>query len=89
MWIDDTNYELEMHPILSDQEGMNRKNIQDKKGVMIIQKIMDVADQGDITSLCSQNQMKKTVASKIASYSKSFPEWNCGVLPRNSYKKGT
>lgn len=60
MWIDDTNYELEMHPILSDQEGMDRKNIQDKKGVMIIQKIMDMADQWDIMSLCSQNQIEKS-----------------------------
>lgn len=88
MWIDDTNYELEMHPILSDQEGMDRKNIQDKKGVMIIQKIMDMADQWDIMSLCSQNQIEKKLLPKLHTVN-HFRNGIVGVLPRNSYKKGT
>ena len=39
-WIDDTDYNLVMHPILPDQEGNNRKELKDEDGVMIIQEIM-------------------------------------------------
>lgn len=75
VWIDDTDYKLVMHPILSDQEGTDRKNLQDKNGVMIIQKIMDVADQGGYNEFWFTKSDGKTVAPKIA-YSKLFPEWN-------------
>jgi methyl-accepting chemotaxis protein len=30
-WIDDTDYNLIMHPILTDKEGSNRKDLTDKK----------------------------------------------------------
>ena len=38
-WIDDLDYNLVMHPILTDQEGNNRKDLKDQKGNMIIQMI--------------------------------------------------
>lgn len=39
-WIDDTDYNLIMHPILTDQEGNNRYDLTDQNGVKIIQEIM-------------------------------------------------
>ena len=36
-WIDDTDYNLVMHPILAEQEGNNRYDLEDQNGVMIIQ----------------------------------------------------
>ena len=32
-WIDDTDYNLIMHPILTDQEGINRYDLTDQNGV--------------------------------------------------------
>ena len=52
-WIDDTDYVLVMHPILADQEGNNRYELEDQNGVMIIQEIMKVcqsAEKGDLTN---------------------------------------
>ena len=40
MWIDDTDYNLVMHPILPEQEGENRYDLTDQNGVKIIQNIM-------------------------------------------------
>lgn len=75
VWIDDTDYTLVMHPILPDQEGANRKGLEDKNGVMIIQEIMKVADKGGYNEFMFTKSDGKTVASKIA-YSKAFPQWN-------------
>lgn len=74
-WIDDVNYNLVMHPILSDQEGTNRKELTDKNGVEIIQKIIDVADKGGYNEFYFTKSDGKTVAPKIA-YSLKFDEWN-------------
>lgn len=74
-WIDDTNYNLVMHPILSNQEGTNRKDLMDKNGEKIIQKIMDVADEGGYNEFFFTKSDGKTVAPKIA-YSKKFDKWN-------------
>ena len=74
-WIDDTNYNLVMHPILSEQEGTNRKDLEDKNGVKIIQEIMKVADNGGYNEFYFTKSDGKTVAPKVA-YSLSFPEWN-------------
>ena len=38
-WIDDTDYNLIMHPILTDQEGNNRYDLTDQNGVKIIQEM--------------------------------------------------
>lgn len=75
VWIDDTDYTLVMHPILPDQEGANRKGLEDKNGVMIIQEIMKVADKGGYNEFMYTKSDGKTVAPKIA-YSKAFPQWN-------------
>lgn len=75
VWIDDTDYILVMHPILPDQEGTNRKGLEDKNGVMIIQEIMKVADKGGYNEFMFTKSDGKTVAPKIA-YSKAFPQWN-------------
>lgn len=75
VWIDDTDYTLVMHPILPDQEGANRKGLEDKNGVMIIQEIMKVADKGGYNEFMFTKSDGKTVAPKIA-YSKAFPQWN-------------
>lgn len=75
VWIDDTNYTLVMHPILPDQEGANRKGLEDRNGVMIIQEIMKVADKGGYNEFMFTKSDGKTVAPKIA-YSKAFPQWN-------------
>lgn len=40
MWIDDTDYNLVMHPILPEQEGNNRYDLTDQNGVKIIQNII-------------------------------------------------
>ena len=45
-WIDDTDYNLVMHPILSKQEGTNRKQLKDQNGVLILQNIMKKANNG-------------------------------------------
>lgn len=45
-WVDDTDYNLVMHPILPEQEGTNRYDLTDKNGVKIIQSIMKTADEG-------------------------------------------
>lgn len=74
-WIDDTNYNLVMHPVLSDQEGTNRKDLEDKNGVKIIQKIMEVADKGGYNEFYFTKSDGKTDASKVA-YSLKFNEWN-------------
>lgn len=75
IWIDDTDYNLVMHPILPDQEGTNRYDLTDQNGVKIIQEIMKVADKGGYNTFYFTKSDGKTVAQKVA-YSKSFPEWN-------------
>lgn len=74
-WVDDTDYNLVMHPVLADQEGTNRKELTDKNGVKIIQKIMEVADEGGYNEFYFTKSDGKTVAPKVA-YSLKFPEWN-------------
>ena len=75
IWVDDTDYNLVMHPILPDQEGTNRYDLTDQNGVKIIQEIMKVADKGGYNTFYFTKSDGKTVAQKVA-YSKSFPEWN-------------
>lgn len=74
-WIDDTNYNLVMHPILPEQEGNNRKDLTDKNGVKIIQEIMKVAKTGGYNEFYFTKSDGKTVAPKVA-YSQEFEAWN-------------
>lgn len=75
IWVDDSSYNLVMHPILPEQEGTNRYDLTDQNGVKIIQEIMKVADKGGYNTFYFTKSDGKTVAQKVA-YSKLFPEWN-------------
>lgn len=77
IWIDNTDYTLVMHPILPDQEGTNRKNLEDCNGVMIIQEIMKTAEDkdGGFNEFVFTKSDGKTEAPKVA-YSKAFEPWN-------------
>lgn len=84
-WIDDTDYVLIMHPILKENEGTNRFNLEDQNGVMIIQEIMKVCQS---TEKGGYNQFYFTkadgviVAPKIA-YSQIFEPWGWVVSTGN------
>ncbi|MCI5493335.1 MAG: cache domain-containing protein [Lachnospiraceae bacterium] len=82
-WIDDTDYNLVMHPILTDKEGTNRKNLEDQNGVMIIQNILKSASEGGgYNEFYFTKSDGKTVAPKIA-YSQGFDKWNWVVTTGN------
>ncbi len=84
-WIDDTNYILVMHPILVDNEGTNRHDLQDPNGVMIVQSIMKTC-QSEAGGGFNQFDFTKsdgvTVAPKIA-YSQIFKPWGWVVSTGN------
>lgn len=84
-WIDDTDYTLIMHPILEDQEGDNRENLEDQNGVMIIQEIMKVcqsAEKGGFNEFYFTKADGETVAPKLA-YSQIFEPWGWVVSTGN------
>jgi methyl-accepting chemotaxis protein len=83
MWIDDTNYNLVMHPILPQQEGNNRYNLEDQNGVMIIQEIMKAANAGGgYNTFWFTKSDGVTVAEKLA-YSEKFEPWNWVITTGN------
>lgn len=75
-WIDDTSYNLIMHPILSEQEGTNRKDLEDQNGVKIIQEIVKTADVGGYNEFYFTKSDGKTVAPKIAYSKRISGDWN-------------
>ena len=84
-WIDDTDYILVMHPVLSEQEGNNRYDLEDQDGVMIIQSIMKVcqsADKGGYNQFSFTKADGVTVAPKVA-YSEIFEPWGWAVSTGN------
>ena len=84
-WIDDTDYILIMHPVLSEQEGNNRYELKDQDGVMIIQSIMKVcqsADKGGYNQFSFTKADGVTVAPKVA-YSEIFEPWGWVVSTGN------
>lgn len=84
-WIDDTDYNLVMHPILADQEGNNRYELEDQNGVMIIQEIMKVctsAEGGGYNEFYFTKADGVTVAPKVA-YSQMFEPWGWAVSTGN------
>lgn len=84
-WIDDTDYTLVMHPILADQEGTNRYELEDQNGVMIIQEIMKVcqsAEGGGFNEFYFTKADGVTVAPKVA-YSGFFEPWGWAVSTGN------
>jgi methyl-accepting chemotaxis protein len=83
MWIDSTDYTLVMHPILSQNEGNNRYNLEDQNGVMIIQEIMKTADAGGgYNQFYFTKADGVTVALKVA-YSEKFAPWGWVVTTGN------
>ena len=83
LWIDATDYTLIMHPILPEQEGTNRKDMQDKKGVMITQEIVKAGQNGGgFNSFWFTKSDGKTVAEKLA-YSEEFKPWGWVVATGN------
>ena len=73
-WIDDLNYILVMHPVLPEQEGNNRKDLEDQNGVMIVQEILKVANSaegGGYNEFYFTKSDGVTVAPKVA-YSQIF-----------------
>ena len=74
IWVDDTDYNLVMHPILPEKEGTNRYELQDNNGVMIIQEIMKVAQKGGFNEFIFTKSDGKTEAPKVA-YSMEFQPW--------------
>lgn len=76
IWIDGTDGTLIMHPILPDQEGTNRMELQDCNGVMILKKIMEAADNGGgFNRFVFTKSDGVTEAEKVA-YSEKFDGWN-------------
>lgn len=83
MWIDDTDYILVMHPILPEQEGNNRFELEDQNGVMIIQNIMKAAENGGgYNEFYFTKSDGVTVAPKVA-YSEMFEPWKWVVTTGN------
>lgn len=84
-WIDDTDYNLVMHPILPDQEGDNRYELEDQNGIMIVQEIMKAAqsaDGGGFNEFYFTKSDGVTVAPKVA-YSEIFKPWGWVVSTGN------
>lgn len=84
-WIDDTNYNLVMHPILPEQEGNNRYTLEDQNGIMIIQNIYSVctsAEKGGYNEFYFTKSDGVTVAPKIA-YSQIFEPWGWMISTGN------
>ena len=84
-WIDDTDYNLIMHPVLPEQEGNNRHELEDQNGVMIIQEIMKKCtgkDGGGYNEFYFTKSDGKTVAPKLA-YSQIFEPWGWVVSTGN------
>jgi methyl-accepting chemotaxis protein len=83
MWIDDTDYNLVMHPILPEQEGNNRYDLTDQNGVKIIQNIMKSASEGGgYNEFYFTKADGVTVAPKLA-YSEMFEQWGWVITTGN------
>lgn len=84
-WIDDLDYILVMHPILVEQEGSYRYELEDPNGVMIIQEIIKTCqtpEKGGFNQFYFTKSDGVTVAPKIA-YSQIFEPWGWIVSTGN------
>lgn len=84
-WIDDLNYVLVAHPILEDQEGQNRYDLEDQNGVMIIQEILKTvqnSEKGGFNEFYFTKSDGVTVAPKRA-YSVMFEPWGWVISTGN------
>lgn len=76
IWIDDTEGNLVMHPILQDQEGNNRMDLTDRNGVKIMHQILNTAESGGgFNSFVFTKADGVTEGAKVA-YSEKFAPWN-------------
>ncbi len=83
IWIDRADGILQMHPILSDQEGSNRIDMTDPTGIKITQGIIDAAEKGDgYVEFSFTKSDGVTVAPKIA-YSQKFAPWDWVIATGN------
>lgn len=83
LWIDGMDCVLVMHPILPEQEGTNRKDMEDQNGVMITQEIVKAAESGGgYNQFYFTKSDGKTVAPKLA-YSEEFEPWGWAVATGN------
>lgn len=75
IWIDDTDGNLVMHPILQEQEGNNRMDLTDCNGVKIIQEILKTANNGGgFNNFVFTKADGVTEGEKVA-YSEEFVPW--------------
>ena len=84
-WIDDKNYCLVMHPILTADEGKNRYDLQDQNGVMIVQSILGEClspERAGFNSFYFTKADGVTVAPKLA-YSAYFEPWGWAISTGN------
>jgi methyl-accepting chemotaxis protein len=86
-WIDNTDFTLEAHPILPQNEGKNRRDLKDQNGVMIIQEIMKVVEKNEAGGFSEFYFTKAdgvTVKPK-RTYSILFKPWHWVVSSGNYY----
>ena len=84
-WIDDKDYILVMHPVLTYNEGKNRFDLQDQNGVMIIQSILEKClgpERSGFNSFYFTKADGVTVAPKLA-YSAYFEPWGWAISTGN------
>lgn len=84
-WIDDLDYILIAHPILEEQEGNNRYDLEDQNGVKIIQEILatvQASEEGGFNEFYFTKSDGVTVAPKRA-YSMLFEPWGWVVSTGN------
>ena len=85
IWIDGEDGILVMHPILSEQEGNNRYDMEDQNGVKVTQSVINVCQSAEKGGYCEFYFTKSdgvTVAPKIA-YAAMFEPWGWCVATGN------
>ncbi len=87
-WVDRTDGVLVGHPIVPDNEGTNRMNIQDPNGVYLIKNIINAAkksDDGGYTEYMWEkpSDVGTKILTKKRAYSKLFKPWNYIVSTGN------
>lgn len=83
IWIDGEDYVLVMHPILTEQEGTDRKDLTDQNGVKVTQSVVAVAKSGGgYNEFYFTKADGVTVAPKIA-YAQMFEPWGWAVATGN------
>ena len=76
IWIDDTDANLVMHPILPEQEGTNRIDLQDCNGVYIIKGILEAANNGGGFNRFVFTKSDGVTEAETLAYSEKFEPWN-------------